>query len=199
MHLAWATVTEGGFHVNNQGRRFSNENAGYSEQALNVHRQSGNIAWAIWDSRGEEIAARQHSHAQAIESGAVKRYDTVEAMATALGCDVGVLSQTIQDVKGKGKDPFGRDFSSKPSLQPPYFMAKIMGALTHTQGGLEIDTDMRVLKKDGRPFPNLFAGGGAARGLSGPADWGYLSGSGLLMATNTGRLAGEAAARLVKS
>ena len=40
-------------------------------------------------------------------------------------------------------------------------------------------------------FPNLFAGGGAARGLSGPADWGYLSGSGLLMATNLGRLAGE--------
>jgi fumarate reductase flavoprotein subunit len=52
-----------------------------------------------------------------------------------------------------------------------------------------------VLRKDGTPFPNLFAGGGAARGLSGPADWGYLSGSGLLMAINFGRLAGEAAAR----
>jgi len=56
----------------------------------------------------------------------------------------------------------------------------------------------RVLRKDGTPFPNLFAGGGAARGLSGPSDWGYLSGSGLMTATNMGRLAGEAAARLVK-
>jgi fumarate reductase flavoprotein subunit len=74
-----------------------------------------------------------------------------------------------------------------------------MGALTHTQGGLEIDTECRVLKRDGTPFPNLFAGGGAARGLSGPSDWGYLSGSGLLMATNTGRLAGEAAAALIRS
>jgi fumarate reductase flavoprotein subunit len=69
-----------------------------------------------------------------------------------------------------------------------------MGALTHTQGGLEIDTQGRVLRPDRSAFPNLFAGGGAARGLSGPADWGYLSGSGLLMATNMGRITGEVAA-----
>jgi hypothetical protein len=34
--------------------------------------------------------------------------------------------------------------------------------------------------------------------MSGPADWGYMSGSGLLGATSMGRLAGEAAAALVK-
>lgn len=195
MHLAWATVTEGGIHVNRHGKRFSNENAGYSEQALNVHRQEGKVAWAIWDGRGEEIAARQHSHAQAIEAGAVKKYDTVEAMAKAIGCDVAELKKSLEI---KQKDEFGRDFKGKPSLKAPYYMAKIMGALTHTQGGLEINTECRVLRKDGTPFPNLYAGGGAARGLSGPADWGYLSGSGLLMATNTGRLAGESAAALVK-
>ena len=77
-------------------------------------------------------------------------------------------------------------------------VAKIAGALTHTQGGLEVNTEMRVLRKDGKPLPNLFAGGGAARGLSGPSDWGYLSGSGLMTATNMGRLAGIAAAKLVK-
>ena len=82
-------------------------------------------------------------------------------------------------------------------LSAPYYVCKIVGALTHTQGGLEIDTSMRVLRTNGQAFPNLFAGGGAARGLSGPADWGYMSGSGLLMATSTGRLAGEAAADLV--
>jgi len=97
----------------------------------------------------------------------------------------------------KAKDEFGRDFTTKPALRPPYLMSKIMGALTHTQGGLEINKEMRVLRKDGTPLPNLYAGGGAARGLSGPADWGYLSGSGLLMATNAGRLAGEAAAAQV--
>jgi fumarate reductase flavoprotein subunit len=202
MHLGWATVTEGGFHVNQHGRRFSNENAGYSEQALNVHRQPEHVAWAIWDGRGERIAFQQHSHVLADESGAIKRYDAAEAMAKAIGCDASVLARTILDVRefseGKKKDEFGRDFTKKPALQPPYCMAKIMGALTHTQGGLEVNKEMRVLRKDGTPFPNLYAGGGAARGLSGPADWGYLSGSGLLTATNMGRLAGEAAAALVR-
>jgi hypothetical protein len=108
-------------------------------------------------------------------------------------------SQEVEDVAaGKKKDPFGRDFTTKPPLAPPYRVVKVMGALFHTQGGLEVNKEMRVLRKDGTPFPNLYAGGGAARGLSGPADWGYLSGSGLMTATNMGRLAGEAAAALVR-
>jgi len=201
MHLGWATFTEGGFQVNKHGRRFSNENAGYSEQALKVEREPGHVAWAIWDARCERIAGQQHSHVLANEAGAIKRYGSIDAMAKAVGCEVEVLRTTIKDVEAivrkQKKDEFGRDFGSKPPLEPPYFMSKIMGALTHTQGGLEIDPQGRVLRKDGTPFPNLFAGGGAARGLSGPADWGYLSGSGLLMATNMGRLAGEAAALLV--
>ena len=76
-------------------------------------------------------------------------------------------------------------------------LRKSKGALFHTQGGLEVDRRARVLRENGQPFPNLFAGGGAARGFSGPADWGYLSGSGLLSATNLGRFAGESAADLV--
>jgi fumarate reductase flavoprotein subunit len=47
-------------------------------------------------------------------------------------------------------------------------------------------------------LPNLFAGGGAARGLSGPSNWGYFSGGGLLTATTLGRIAGESAARCAK-
>lgn len=201
VHLSWPTVTEGGFHVNASGKRFSNENSGYSEQALHVHRQPGKVAWAIWDQRGETIAYRQESHVKAVESGCVKRCDSLEAVAKIIGCELDTLAQTFAAVQacvaGSKTDHFGRDFTRKPMLCAPYYVCKIVGALTHTQGGLEIDTEMRVLRKDGSAFPNLFAGGGAARGLSGPADWGYMSGSGLLMATSTGRLAGEAASRLI--
>lgn len=200
-HLSWPTITEGGFHVNRSGKRFSNENSGYSEQALHVHRQPGKFAWAIWDQRGETIAYRQESHVKAVESGCVKRCDSIADVARVTGCDLAVIEATFAEVAacaaGSKTDEFGRDFTKKPMLNAPYFVCRIVGALTHTQGGLEIDTGMRVLRTDGTPFPNLFAGGGAARGLSGPADWGYMSGSGLLMATSTGRLAGEAAARLV--
>ena len=202
IHLGWPAITEGGFQVNKHGKRFSNENAGYSEQALNVVRQPDHVAWQIWDMRCEKIAIQMHSHGEAQKAGAIKVCDSVEEIARMLGCDSATLAQTIADVeditRGKTKDPFGRDFSGKPALQAPYCVVKIMGALFHTQGGLEVNKEARVLRPDGTPFPNLFAGGGAARGLSGPSDWGYLSGSGLLMATNLGRLAGEAAAALVK-
>ena len=43
---------------------------------------------------------------------------------------------------------------------PAYCQAiKVTGALFHTQGGLVVDESARVL-----PLPNVFAGGGAARG-----------------------------------
>ena len=166
-------------------------------------RQPDHVAWQIWDMRCEKIAIQMHSHGEAQKAGAIKVCDSVEEIARLVGCDSATLAQTIADVaditRGKTKDAFGRDFSGKPVLQAPYCVVKIMGALFHTQGGLEVNKEAKVLRPDGTPFPNLFAGGGAARGLSGPSEWGYLSGSGLLMATNLGRLAGEAAAALVKS
>ena len=52
-------------------------------------------------------------------------------------------------------------------------------------------------RNDGTIFPNLFAAGGAAAGVSGTTAAGYLSGNGLLTATVLGRFAEEAAAALV--
>jgi len=82
---------------------------------------------------------------------------------------------------------------------PPYYAIRITGALFHTQGGLAIDQAARVLRDDGTAFPNLFAGGGAARGVSGNAVWGYLSGNGLLTAVTLGRIAGRGAGAMVLS
>jgi fumarate reductase flavoprotein subunit len=75
----------------------------------------------------------------------------------------------------------------------------VTGALFHTQGGLAVDGFARVLRRDGAAMPNLFAGGGAARGVSGATAAGYLSGNGLLTAVVLGRVAGANAAGLVLS
>ena len=99
--------------------------------------------------------------------------------------------------RGERVDSFARDFTGKPVLTAPYYAVKVTGALFHTQGGLAVDGVGRVLRPDGRPFANLFAGGGAARGISGPSSWGYMAGNGLLTATTFGRLAGAAAAQQV--
>jgi fumarate reductase flavoprotein subunit len=80
-------------------------------------------------------------------------------------------------------------------LAPPFYAVRVTGALFHTQGGLAVDPDARVKTPAGGLFPNLFAGGGAARGVSGPDPTGYLAGNGLLTATTLGKIAGRTAAR----
>ena len=77
------------------------------------------------------------------------------------------------------------------------FIAPKWLARSSTQGGLSVDGDARVLAEDGLPLPNLFAAGGAARGISGDGADGYLAGNGLLTATSFGKLAGRAAAKQV--
>ena len=71
--------------------------------------------------------------------------------------------------------------------------------LFHTQGGVAVDADGRVLRDDGSVIPGLFAGGGAAAGISGRAGaGGYASGNGLLTAIALGYLSGQAAAARLK-
>ena len=99
---------------------------------------------------------------------------------------------------GKAKDPHGRDFTLHPALVgPPWWAVRVCGALFHTQGGLVIDEHAQVCRADKTKLPNLFAAGGTARSTSGPSDWGYIPAAGLFTAVTQGRLAGEAAARLV--
>jgi len=186
--ITWALMMEGGVQVNANGERFSNEHLGYSEQCLPVIKQPGGEAWCVYDERLHRLGMTFPDYREADAAGAVKR-----------SFSIGKLAQTMAEVagyaEGKAKDPFGRDFTTKPKLVPPYYAVKVTGALFHTQGGLVIDTRARVLDKAGRPIPRLFAGGGAACGVSGPHVWGYLSGNGLLTAVTLGRIAGTEAAR----
>ncbi|GAB4347250.1 MAG: FAD-dependent oxidoreductase [Oricola sp.] len=196
--ISWALMMEGAIQVNSEGKRFSNEHGGYSEQAVNVLAQPGGIAWNIYDARLHEFALSFPDYRDAVEAGAIRQAADIAALANATGFPRQALELTLQQVqalqRGEGSDEFGRDFTGKPAFVPPYFAVKVTGALFHTQGGLLIDQAARVVDVQGNPFPNLFAGGGAACGVSGPDVSGYLSGNGLLTAISLGFVAGENAA-----
>ena len=181
--ITWALMMEGGIQVNAEGRRFSNEHLGYSEQCLPVLQQPGGVAWCIYDQRLHELGMTFPDYRDAYEAGAVKPAPELPH-----------LKETVSKMY-EGEDPFGRDFSGKPRLKGPLYGIKVTGALFHTQGGLKIDARTRVVSRDGKPIPRLFAAGGAACGLSGSKVWGYLSGNGLLSAVALGRIAGRAAPR----
>ena len=181
--ITWALMTEGGIQVNADGERFSNEHLGYSEQCLPVIKQPGGIAWCIYDERLHELGMTFPDYRDAHAAGAVRPAPDLPKLGATLA--------QVERYAAGAKDPFGRDFSAKPKLVPPYYAIKVTGALFHTQGGLVVDEKARVL-----PLPNVFAGGGAARGVSGAHVWGYLSGNGLLSAVALGRIAGASAALL---
>jgi fumarate reductase flavoprotein subunit len=199
--ILWPLIMEGGFQVNAAGRRFSNEATGYSEQAARVNAQPGHVAWSIFDARLHRLMLTFDDYQEAVRAGAVVKAATIPALAAAAKLPADALGETIVAVAactaGDAADPLGRDFTGKPVLAGPWFAAKVTGALFHTQGGLVVDGDARVLRTDGTPMPNLFAGGGAARGISGAGADGYMAGNGLLTATTFGKLAGRAAAAQV--
>ena len=107
----------------------------------------------------------------AVAQGAVRSGADAAALAAATGLPGDALAAAIAETAGQGRDRFGRDLAATPPLEPPFHAVKVTGALFHTQGGLRIDSRARVLRRGSdRPLPNLLAGGGAARGVSGAPD-----------------------------
>jgi fumarate reductase flavoprotein subunit len=195
--ISWALMMRGGIQVNINGHRFSNEHQGYSEQGRRVIAQPESIAWNIFDTRLYEIGQDFEDFRQAVSAGAIIKADGIPDLANKCVLPEDNLLETMNTVfklaSGEDTDIFGRDFKTNPQLKSPYFAVKVTGSLFHTQGGLLVDANAQVLRTDSLAFPNLYAGGGASRGVSGPSDWGYLSGNGLLSAVSLGRIAGRSA------
>jgi fumarate reductase flavoprotein subunit len=171
--ITWALMSEGGVQVNAQGRRFHDETGGYSEAAVEVLAQPGGTAWNLFDERLLALARGFPDFRAAEAAGALKGPHDLPALAALIGCDAAVLEASLAGTR----------------LVAPYCAVRVTGALFHTQGGIDIDEHARARWAGGSPHPNLWAAGGAARGVSGHAVWGYLSGNGLLSAVAGGFIA----------
>lgn len=195
--ITWAVITQGGVQVNLHGERFWDESQGYSEAARAVLAQPEGVAWTIFDSGIADIARQFQDFKDAEAIGAIRTAESLTDLAELTGLPEEALTRTVANIPKNGPDAFGRSFLGEP-LKPPYCAVKVTGALFHTQGGLKVDHSARVIRRTGNVFPNLFAAGGAAVGVSGSGDSGYLSGNGLLAATVLGHIAGSAAANDIK-
>ncbi len=190
--ITWAVITEGGVQVNRHGHRFWDESQGYSEAARQVLAQPGGIAFTIFDSRIAAIARQFEDFKRAEAQGAIKTAQSLTDLAEILGLPASSLQNAVMDRSPSHPDSFGRVFGDGP-LSAPFCAVKVTGALFHTQGGLCVDDLARVRLANGSVAHNLYAGGGAACGVSGLGDAGYLSGNGLLAAVTLGFIAGGGA------
>lgn len=202
--ITWAIMMQGGVQINANGERFHNETLGYSEAAVEVLCQPGGLAWSVIDAELLDLAMDFPDFVQARKLGALKRCESINELAQLIQCKPEVLAKTLnwsladsahslQSTVSQGSTPKDRVFQRR--LTPPYYAIQVTGALFHTQGGLNIDSQCRVLNARGTAYNNLWAAGGAARGVSGNAVWGYLSGNGLLSALAGGFISAQSVAQ----
>jgi succinate dehydrogenase/fumarate reductase flavoprotein subunit len=191
--VTWTVVMHGGFVTTMDGHRFGDETTGYSEYAAVLAAQPGASGWLVYDERIHNASFAFGDYVDVVESGALRRGDSVEELATAIGVPAGALRAELGEATAvangeQAKDRFGRTSFEKP-LTGPFYAVRIVPALFHTQGGLTVDRDARVLDDGGLPIPGLYASGGAAVSISGHGAAGYLAGNGLLPALGLAYLA----------
>lgn len=198
--VTWGTVMMGGYMVNETGRRFGNEPKGYSEFAVEMMKQPNRCGYLIFDQEifDESLSIEDFQNLDKLNG--FKQGETIAELASALNLDQEVMKETFTDFiglrEGKVEDNFGRTHFPK-TLKGTLYGIKVVPSLFHTQGGLKINEKAQVLHKSGQPIPNLYAGGGAAVGVSGKHSYGYMSGNGLLAALGFGKIAGDHATQII--
>lgn len=191
----------GAILVNRDGRRFGDEGA---DLTVALPEQPGGVAFILFDRRIAERFSRW-PHYLSTAPGVAYAYlpdyrrhggglyhqaATLEELARRLGMPAAALAETVAD--------YNRAVSGGSRLgmsESPFFaLGPVKSVITHTDGGLAIDAELRVLGPDDKPIPGLFAAGSAGQGGL------LLHGHGhhLGWAFTSGRIAGRNAALAAK-
>jgi fumarate reductase flavoprotein subunit len=129
-----------------------------------VLRQPGGIAFDIFDARIAGVARQFEDFSNAEKAGALITARRIERWPRASACRR-MRCRRVDAIELGNPDRFGRVFE-QASLPRLLRHQGDRRAVPHA-GRLAIDAQARVLRQNGRPFPNLFAAGGAAVGVSG--------------------------------
>jgi fumarate reductase flavoprotein subunit len=177
--------------VNRRGERFCEET---KQPAYALPDQPGKEGWIILDG----ALARQFSQwpnfistAPGVAYAYVPDYkrnrkdiytecDSIESLAAALDMEAAALRKSLTARSGAA------------NMTPPYIaLGPVHSVFVHSEGGLRVDTQHRVLDRDGQPLPGLYAAGSTGQGGL------LLKGHGhhLAWAFVSGRRAGRFAAR----
>lgn len=159
--ITLAMRTNGGILVNNQGRRFFNDNAPRNELGAAMLKQPAQKVWLIYDDA--VVAKRQKVHHGYVKLGLVTEGNTPKELAEKLGLPADAFDATMhryaQFVKN-GKDvDFGRKELPEPLNKGKLYAIDVVPAIGGTLGGLRTTTTTEVLDEAGNVIPGLYAAG----------------------------------------
>lgn len=213
--------------VDREGRRFGNEQDNVMNLRKIMPNLPGRYCWAIMDEHMmEELSQRLSEHNMDGQAGmeiaahykedleeelslgvSAKRADTLEELAEQIGADPNIFRHTLEDYNENCRAGYDKDFFKDPRfLMPldkgPYYALYCKTFQENAVGGLKIDSQVRVLRADGRVIPNLFGVGDNTRGVRLAGDIGpdlvERTISNLTWCLASGYMAAENAARLIE-
>jgi 3-oxosteroid 1-dehydrogenase len=180
----------GAIYVDSTGRRFCNESNSYVEVGKAMYANKAVPCWMIFDdgyvrryvtsaSPWKRLKRGQHLPPELIESGAVKRGDSIGDLARQIELPADELARTIarfNEFAAKGLDPdFARgqsaynDCLGDPGYRPnaavgplnraPYYATRVFPADVGTCGGVITNEHAQVLDEHDRVIEGLYATG----------------------------------------
>lgn len=212
-------------YVNKKGERFIDESRGMHafEAANAVLRQPGRMGYVLLDDemrqsieeegailgRGKDRAGRRRRMAGLGEGlresaeadpGRLKIGESWTEIARWTGADPSVLRSTIDEYNSfcdRGYDTrFVKDRRYlRPLLRAPYYAIKAEPIFLETIGGIKVNERMEVLDREGNAIPGLYGAGVDTGGWEPDTYCDALTGAAFGFSVNSGRIAGEGAAR----
>ena len=178
--------------VGPNGKRFVNESNSYMEFGKAMYDAGAVPAWAVIESRARKKSIwgpmlPGNTPKKMIESGYIRKFDTLEELAQACGIDPAGLAAEVERFNGFARSGTDEDFQRgdsaynqyygdpknrpNPNLgtieKPPYYAVAIWPGDVGTCGGLVTDDNARVVKDDGSPIPGLYACGNTSAAVGG--------------------------------
>ena len=176
------------------GKRFVNELGDrkiVSDAILFVgHPCIGIADEAALQSQGWDIS-------RALKKDVVRKFNNLQELADAYQIPADELERTVERfnsfVLSGSDDEFGKPIlpDAEPVEHPPYYAIRLWPKVHFNMGGIQIDSDARVLDLDGGPVPGLFAAGEVTGGVHGACRLGSCAITECLV---FGRIAGKKAA-----
>ena len=158
----------GGFLLNKNGKRFTNELLTRDVVSANELKQPGGIAYLVIDN---SIYSKNKMAQNYTAEKLMTKCDTIADVAKLIGVDEKVVQASFDQYHkafdNKKDDLFGRPEMLIRMDQAPYFVAEVTPGIHHTMGGVKIDPQVEVLTPEKKPIPGLFAAGEVTGGVHG--------------------------------
>jgi fumarate reductase flavoprotein subunit len=163
--------------VNEAGQRFLQEDVpSHNVYEASIREQKDQRCWVVFDDEIFRKAPKlvmggingpwtEQDTKDAFESGDVAHFHragTLAELAKKAGFDAANFEKTVADynrAQASGKDTLGRKYMPLPIAKAPFYAIQLDVWNLTTYGGIAVDGRLRVIRRDGRPIPGLYAAG----------------------------------------